>query len=68
MLQNRAAPEFFMKIFEKTFELVQKSVETYVADSFDPIAILLCMHLVHRYQVIANKRNVPILNKYRSSF
>ncbi|CAF5001796.1 unnamed protein product, partial [Rotaria socialis] len=64
MLDNRAAPKFFMDIFEKTFKLMQKNFESYVSDSFDPIAILLCMHLVYRYQVIANKRSVPILNKF----
>ncbi|CAF0894611.1 unnamed protein product [Adineta ricciae] len=64
MLQNRTAPEFFMDIFDKTFKLIYKGVETYVADSYDPISILLCMHIVYRYQVIANKRNVPILNKF----
>ncbi len=63
MLQNRSASDFFMEIFEKTFKSIQKNVENYLSDSYDPIAILLCMHLVYRYQVIANKRNVPILNK-----
>jgi hypothetical protein len=63
MLQNRSAPDFFMEIFDKTFKLIQKSVETYISDCYDPIAILLCMHLIYRYQVISNKRNVPILNK-----
>ena len=63
MVQNRAATEFFLEIFEKTFKLMQKDVETYTSDSFYPIAILLCMHLVYRYQVIANKRNVPVLNR-----
>jgi hypothetical protein len=53
-----------MEIFDKTFKLIQKSVETYISDSFDPIALLLCMHLIYRYQVIANKRNVPTLNKF----
>ncbi|CAF3716533.1 unnamed protein product [Adineta steineri] len=67
MLQNRSATEFFMEIFDKTFELIQKNVKTYISDSYDPIAILLCMHLVYRYQVIANKRNVPILNKFHSA-
>ncbi|CAF4638563.1 unnamed protein product, partial [Rotaria sp. Silwood2] len=64
MLNNRSAPEFFTEIFEKTFKLLQKNVETFISDSYDPIAILLCMHLIYRYQVIANKRNVPILNKF----
>ena len=63
MLENRSAQDFFMEIFEKTFKSIQKNVETYTSDSFDPIAILLCMHLLYRYQVVANKRNVPILNK-----
>lgn len=62
MLSNRTAPDFFMEIFEKTFKLIQKNFESYMSDSFDPIAILLCMHLIYRYQVIANKRNVSILN------
>jgi hypothetical protein len=53
-----------MEIFDKTFKLIQKTVETYISDSFDPIALLLCMHLIYRYQVIANKRNVPTLNKF----
>lgn len=56
-----------MEIFDRTLKLIQKSVESYLVDSFDPIAILLCMHLVYRYQVIANKRNVPILNKFHSN-
>lgn len=55
-----------MELFDKTFKLIQKSVEVYVVDSFDPIALLLCMHLLYRYQVIANKRNVPILNKFHT--
>jgi hypothetical protein len=53
-----------MEIFDKTYKLIQKNVETYISDSFDPIALLLCMHIIYRYQVIANKRNVPILNKF----
>ncbi|CAF1010921.1 unnamed protein product [Rotaria sp. Silwood1] len=64
MLNNRSAPDFFMEIFEKTFKLIQKNVEIFILESYDPIAILLCMHLLYRYQVIANKRNVPILNKF----
>ena len=52
-----------MEIFDKTYKLIQKSVEAFVVDCYDPIALLLCMHLLYRYQVIANKRNVPILNK-----
>lgn len=63
MLNNRSAPELFMEIFEKTFKSIQKGVESYISDCYDPIALLLCMHLLYRYQVIANKRSVPILNK-----
>lgn len=56
-----------MEIFDKTFKLIQKSIEGYVADCYDPIAILLCMHLIYRYQITANKRNVPILNKFHTN-
>jgi len=48
-------------------KLIQKSVETYVSDCYDPIAILLCMHLIYRYQIAANKRNVPIMNRFHAN-
>ena len=67
MLNDQSVSEFFMEIFEKTFKLIQKNVESYISDSFDPIALLLCMHLLYRYQVIANRRNVSILNKFVSN-
>jgi vacuolar protein sorting-associated protein 52 len=68
MLQNRPATEFFMEIFDRTFKSTLKTAETYLTDCFDPIAILLCLHIIYRYQVIANKRNVPILNRYDELF
>ena len=55
-----------MEMFTQTYKMIQKNVETYLSDSYDPIALLLCMHLIYRYQVIANKRNVPIMNKLHS--
>ena len=56
-----------MEMFSQTFKMIQKSVESYISDSYDPIALLLCMHLIYRYQVTANKRNVPVLNKFHSN-
>ncbi|CAF0788840.1 unnamed protein product, partial [Didymodactylos carnosus] len=44
-----------------------KGVEIYVADCYDPIALLLCMHILYRYQVLANKRIVPVLNTYHTT-
>ena len=55
-----------MEMFAQTYKMIQKNVEAYLSDSYDPIALLLCMHLIYRYQVIANKRNVPIMNKFHS--
>lgn len=56
-----------MEMFSQTFKMIQKNVENYISDSYDPIALLLCMHLIYRYQVTANKRNVPVLNKLHSN-
>lgn len=34
-------PEMFADIFKKTLEMLQQSVELYLANSFDAIAILI---------------------------
>jgi vacuolar protein sorting-associated protein 52 len=36
-----------------------KYVDGYVQDSYDSIAIFLCIHLVQRYQLLCHKRCVP---------
>ena len=51
-----------MKIFDQTLKLIVENVKTIMNDCYDPIAILLSLHLTYRYQIIANKRNVPTLN------
>lgn len=68
VLHDRAATDFFLEIFDRTFKLIQRAVEASMNECYDPIAILLSLHLVYRYQVITNKRNVPIMNKFESFF
>jgi hypothetical protein len=43
--------------------LFQKQMDSAVNDSYDSIALFLCIHIVHRYKVLMLKRNVPALEK-----
>lgn len=44
--------------------LFQKSLESYVSECYDMIALFLCFHLILRYQLMCHKRCVPALDKY----
>lgn len=48
ILDSTSAQEIFNNIFNKTVSLLVKHSETYISDSFDSIAIFLCIHLVQR--------------------
>ena len=41
----------------------QKQMEISVMESYDSIAIFLCIHVVHRYKVLMHKRSVPALDR-----
>ena len=64
MLDPNTAQEIFNNIFGKTMSLVLKDVEGSVCDSYDSISIILCIHLVQRYQLLCHKRCVSGLDKY----
>ncbi|XP_060518176.1 vacuolar protein sorting-associated protein 52 homolog [Cylas formicarius] len=67
MVQNQAAMNLFNKILGKTLNLLQRNIESYIATSFDSIAIFLCFHLVLRYKIMCHKRCVPALDYYWES-
>jgi hypothetical protein len=48
----------------KTLNLLLKNLQSFVDDSYDAIALFLCLHLVMRYQLMCHKRAVPALDKY----
>jgi len=64
MLDGQNAQDLFNMVFNKTTQILMKQVDTYVQDSYDSIAIFLCVHLVQRYQLLCHKRCVPGLDKY----
>jgi len=64
ILDAATALEIFNTIFGKTIQLLVKHCDSYTSDSFDCIAIFLCIHLVQRYQLLCHKRCVPGLDRY----
>jgi len=64
MVDGSNGQDLFNQILGKTTSLLQKQVDAYVQDSYDCIAIFLCIHLVQRYQLLCHKRCVPALDKY----
>ena len=66
-LDTNTAQDLFNNIFGKTMSLLLKDVEGSVCDSYDTIAIFLCIHLVQRYQLLCHKRCVSGLDKYFDS-
>ena len=44
----------------------QKQLDTQVSACYDSIALFLCIHIIHRYRVIMNKRSVAALDRYDS--
>lgn len=48
----------------KAIGFLTKTVQSYVEDCYDCIALFLCLHLVMRYQLLCHKRAVPALDKY----
>lgn len=54
----------FGQVFSKTLNLVQSHVSEQFKNSYDTIAIFLCLHLVYRYREIARKKKIPVLDPY----
>jgi hypothetical protein len=57
-------PQMFGDIFKKTLELLQQSVEQYLTNSFDAIAILIMIRLTHQFMEIMKKRKINSLDDY----
>ncbi|XP_058792719.1 vacuolar protein sorting-associated protein 52 homolog isoform X2 [Phymastichus coffea] len=58
------ALDIFNQVMGKTLSLLLKNLQSFVDDSYDAIALYLCLHLVMRYQLMCHKRAVPALDKY----
>lgn len=64
---EKQTAELFNNIFVKSLTLIYSHFNEQFKISFDTIAIFLCLHLVYRYQAIAVKRKIMILNNYWDS-
>ncbi|XP_023342298.1 vacuolar protein sorting-associated protein 52 homolog [Eurytemora carolleeae] len=64
LVDGQNAQDLFNFVFGKTLQILIKFTDTYVQDSYDSIAVFLCIHLVQRYQLLCHKRCVPGLDKY----
>ncbi|XP_015927404.1 vacuolar protein sorting-associated protein 52 homolog [Parasteatoda tepidariorum] len=64
MVSSKSAGELFNSVMLKTLSMFLKNTQQYVQDCYDSIALFLCIHVIHRYQVLMHKRSVPALDKY----
>lgn len=64
MLSSTAGQDLFLTIFGKTLNMFLKHLTLYIQDCYDSIALFLCIHIVHRYQILMHKRSVGALDKY----
>lgn len=64
LVRGNQSQELFNQIMGKTMSLMVKNLETYVSESYDAIALFLCIQLILRYQILCHKRCVNALDKY----
>lgn len=64
MSNTKISQEFFHSIFSKTLDLLFKNIDDLFLQSFDTIALFVCLHIIYRYRMLSLKRNVYVLNLY----
>lgn len=64
MVSGSGAQDLYNAIMGKTLSMIMKQMEVSIMESYDSIAIFLCIHIVHRYKVLMHKRSVPALDRY----
>ena len=65
MVQGNAAQDLFTQVFGKTLHLLSKGVGQYVMESYDSIALFLCVHLVSRFKELCHQqKDVFALDRY----
>ena len=68
MVQGNAAQDLFTQVFGKTLHILTKGVGQYVQESYDSIALFLCVHLVSRFKELCHQqKDVNALDKYWDS-
>lgn len=64
LVAGAAAQELFNSVMGRTLAVLQKHLESFVADCYDAIAVFLCIHLALRFRALMAKRGVPALDGY----
>ena len=65
MVQGNAAQDLFTQVFGKTLHLLSKGVGQYVMESYDSIALFLCVHLIARFKELCHQqKDVYALDRY----
>ncbi|KAJ6652467.1 hypothetical protein lerEdw1_011503 [Lerista edwardsae] len=64
LVTGTPAQDLFNAVMGKTLAMFLKHMDAYVSDSYDSIAVFLCIHIVLRFKAIVAKRNVPAIDKY----
>lgn len=64
LVTKGSAQEMFNSVMGKTISMFLKHVASYTADCYDAIALFLCVHIVLKYRILMQSREVPALNQY----
>nr|CAB3267647.1 vacuolar protein sorting-associated protein 52 homolog [Phallusia mammillata] len=58
------AKDVFNSVLGKSLALFLKHVDTICSDSYDSIALFICIHIVNKFKVIMHDREVMVLDRY----
>ncbi|KRX19180.1 Vacuolar protein sorting-associated protein 52 -like protein, partial [Trichinella nelsoni] len=64
LVSGQHSVDMFDQVFSKALLIVTNSCDANMANCFDCIALLLCIHIVYRYQAIGKQRGLPVLEKF----
>ncbi|CAB4069110.1 VPS52 [Lepeophtheirus salmonis] len=58
------ANEMFNAVMGRTFQHIIKQIDHYTQESYDCIALFLCIHLIYKYRILCHKRAVTAMDRY----
>ncbi|KAL1244841.1 Vacuolar protein sorting-associated protein [Trichinella spiralis] len=64
LVSGQHSVDMFDQVFSKALLIVTNACDANMANCFDCIALLLCIHIVYRYQAIGRQRGLPVLEKF----
>lgn len=63
-VQSANAQDLFLQVLGRSLSLLTGNVEQYVQESYDTIALFLCVHLVLRFRGMCHEKDIRALDKY----